>query len=97
LVFGTPGPRNPWITIVGVAGDMRRRGLHQGARLETFFSAAQNAGRGMQLLVATDSNPLALAPAVRAEIRRLDTSGPITAVSTVEAAIGESLSVRRFQ
>src|SRR2546423_15329703 len=74
LVFGSPGPRNAWITIVGVAGDMRRRGLHQGARLETFLSAAQNPGRGMQLLMATDGNPLVLAPAVRAEIRRLDPS-----------------------
>src|SRR5262245_732587 len=29
LVFGTPGERNPWITIIGVTGDMRRRGLHR--------------------------------------------------------------------
>jgi putative ABC transport system permease protein len=97
LVFGTPGPRNPWITIVGVIGDMRRRGLHQGARLEVFFSAAQNAGRNMQLLVATDGRPLALAAAVRAEVRALDSSAPITDLSTVEADIGESLAVRRFQ
>ena len=97
LVFGSPDPRNPWITIVGVVGDMRRRGLHQGARLETFFPMAQRVGRNMQLLVASDRNPLALAPAVRSEIRTLDPSGPITEVSTVEAEIGESLSVRRFQ
>jgi putative ABC transport system permease protein len=97
MVFGTPGPRNPWITIVGVIGDMRRRGLHQGARLETFLSTGQNGGRNLQLLIVTDRNPLALAPAVRAEIRKLDASAPITAVSTVEAEIGESLAVRRFQ
>ena len=51
----------------------------------------------MQLLVASDRQPLALAPAVRAEIRALDPSGPITELSTVEANIGESLAVRRFQ
>jgi putative ABC transport system permease protein len=97
LVFGSPGPRNPWITIVGVAGDMRRRGLHRGARLETFFSSAQNAGRGMQLLVVTAGDPLTLVPAVRGEIRNLDPSAPVMALSTVEAEIGESLAVRRFQ
>ena len=75
LVFGTPGERNPWITIVGVVGDMRRRGLHHGARLESFRPATQGVGRSMQLLVATDGAPLALAPAVRAEIRALDPSG----------------------
>ena len=45
MVFGNPGPNNPWITIVGVFGDMRRRGLHQGARLETFSPMAQRTGR----------------------------------------------------
>src|SRR5206468_3822553 len=97
LVFGSPGPRNPWITIVGVAADMRRRGLHQGARLEIFGSSAQNIGRSMQLLVATAGKPLALASSVRAEIRTLDPAGPITAIGTIEAEIGESLAVRRFQ
>jgi putative ABC transport system permease protein len=47
--------------------------------------------------VVTDGKPLALAPAVRAEIRALDPAGPITDISTVEADIGESLAVRRFQ
>jgi putative ABC transport system permease protein len=97
LVFGTPDPRNPWITIVGVVGDMRRRGLHQGARLEAFFSTTQNIGRNMQLLVTTDGNGVGLVPSVRAEIRALDPSTPVTAVSTVEAQIGESLAIRRFQ
>ena len=45
MVFGTPGEHNPWVTIVGVVGDMRRRGLQQGARLEMFFSTTQNIGR----------------------------------------------------
>jgi len=97
MVFGSPSPRNQWMTIVGVVGDMRRRGLHQGARLETFFSTTQNIGRSMQLLVTSDGNPLALAPSVRSEIRALDPSGPVTAVSTVDAEIGESLAIRRFQ
>jgi putative ABC transport system permease protein len=99
FVFGNSiaGPRNPWITVVGVIGDMRRRGLHQGARLETFHPSGQRIGGNMQLLVTADGSPLALAPAVRAEIRALDPSGPITELSTVEAEIGESLAVRRFQ
>ncbi len=97
MVFGSPSERNPWITIVGVVGDMRRRGLHQGARLETFFSTTQNIGRNLQLLVSTDGDPLALASAVRAQIRALDRSAPVTAVGTVDAEIGESVAIRRFQ
>ena len=85
------------MTIVGVVGDMRRRGLDRGARLEAFFSTSMNVGRNMQLMVATSSDPIALAPAVRAAIRGLDPSSPVTALSTVEALIGESLAMRRFQ
>jgi putative ABC transport system permease protein len=97
LVFGTPGERNPWITIIGVAGDMRRRGLHRGARLESFRPAALGFFRSMQLVVATEGDAIGMAPAVRAEIRALDPAGPVTAISTVEAQLGESLAVRRFQ
>jgi len=97
FVFGSPRPDNPWMTIIGVAGDMRRRGLNQGSRLETFMSTTQGASRNMQLLVATNGNPLALAPAVRAEIRALDPSAPVTALATVDGQIAESLAIRRFQ
>jgi putative ABC transport system permease protein len=97
FVFGTPGPKTNWITIVGVAGDMHRRGLHRGARLETFMPTTQNVGRSMQVLVATSGDPTALVGSVRAEIRALDPTGPITAVSTVDALVGESLAMRRFQ
>jgi ABC-type antimicrobial peptide transport system permease subunit len=34
---------------------------------------------------------------VRTEIRALDGSAPVTAISTVDAQIGESLAIRRFQ
>jgi putative ABC transport system permease protein len=97
FTFGNPGPNTQWLTIVGVAGDMRRRGLNQGSRLETFLSTTQGAARNMQLLVATNGDPLALAPAVRAEIRALDPSAPVTALGTVDGQIADSLAIRRFQ
>ena len=97
MVFGEPDPQRPWMTIVGVVGDMRRRGLHQGSRLEVFLPTTQAGGRNLQLIVATTGNPISLAPAIRQEIRSLDASTPITNLSTVEAEIGESLAVRRFQ
>jgi ABC-type antimicrobial peptide transport system permease subunit len=51
----------------------------------------------MQLLVTSDHPPVGLVPSVRAAVRDLDPSAPITEISTVEAEIGESLAVRRFQ
>ncbi len=97
FVFGTPSERNAWITIVGVVEDMHRRGLHRAARLETFGPLAQRPARGMQLMVTTAGEPLALARAVRSEIRVLDSTAPVTKVTTVEAELGESMAHRRFQ
>jgi putative ABC transport system permease protein len=48
-------------------------------------------------MVATEGEPLALAAAVRAEIRALDNIATVTKVSTVEAELGESMAARRFQ
>jgi len=76
---------------------MHRRGLHRPARLETFFAMAQAPSLGMQLLVATEGEPLAVAAAVRSQIRALDSTAVITKVSTVEAELGESMAARRFQ
>jgi len=62
-----------------------------------FRSAGQFGGRNLQLLVTSDRPPIGLVPSVRAAVRELDPSAPITEVSTVESEIGESLAVRRFQ
>ena len=97
FVFGTPGERNPWMTIVGVVEDMHRRGLDRAARLETFLPLAQTPARGMELIATTGGDPLRLAAGVRAAIRTLDSTAPVTKVSTVEAELGESLASRRFQ
>jgi putative ABC transport system permease protein len=97
FVFGTPNEKSRWITIVGVVEDMHRRGLHRPARLETFSPVAQRPARGMQLMVTTNGNALALAPAVRAEIRAMDPTAPVTKVSTVEAEVGETMAHRSFQ
>jgi ABC-type antimicrobial peptide transport system permease subunit len=51
----------------------------------------------MQLLITADSHPLRLTSAIRGEIKSLDSSAPVTLVSTVEDELGVSLAGRRFQ
>jgi ABC-type antimicrobial peptide transport system permease subunit len=51
----------------------------------------------MELMVTTDRDPLRLAAGVQAAIRTLDSTAPVTRVSTVEAELGESMAIRRFQ
>ena len=95
--FGGPESKAPWVTVVGVVGDMRRQGLEIGARSETFFAMAQRPRRGMNLVVRTAGDPLALAAAVRGVIREMDSDAPVSGVTTIGRLIGESMAQRRFQ
>ncbi len=95
--FGQPDSTAPWLTVVGVAGDMRRQGLHIGARAETFQPLAQRPRRALNLVVRAKADPFALAANARAAIREMDRSAPIAGVTTIERLIGESTAQRRFQ
>jgi ABC-type antimicrobial peptide transport system permease subunit len=51
----------------------------------------------MALMIRTAREPAALAPAVRAEIRRIDAGLPIAAVRTMREIVSDSVAQRRFQ
>jgi predicted permease len=90
-------PENePWLTIVGVVGDVRNESLEATDEHATYEPHPQRPWRGMQLVIRTQGEPMALAPAVRAALRELDQYMTIGEVSTMEDRIGESVSRRRF-
>jgi putative ABC transport system permease protein len=90
------GEGNPWITVVGVVGDVRHRGLDIETRPEMFFPHAQAPSRQMSLAVRTAGDPLALVGAVRERVRAVDDEQPIGNVKTMEAWLAESVASRRF-
>ena len=89
----------PWYTVVGVVGDMRRQGLEREALPQIFVSLAQNpASRNVDFFIRTSSNdPLSMAGAVRAAVRRVETNAPIDGVAPLEEQLGTYLTQRRFQ
>jgi predicted permease len=96
------GPRDsdgPWYTVVGVVGDMRRQGLEREALPQMFVSLAQNHPPGnVALLIRTSSDdPLAMAGALRAAVRRVEKNAPIYGVAPLEQQLGTYLTLRRFQ
>src|SRR6185503_16774545 len=60
------------------------------------FPQTQVVARGMNVVVRTERDPAASAPAIRAEIRALDPDLPIYNVRTMSQRVGESLARRRF-
>jgi putative ABC transport system permease protein len=96
-----PGPRDsdrPWYTVVGVVGDMRRQGLEREPVPQIFESLAQNPPQSVDLFIRTSSDdPLAMAGALRAAVRRVEKHAPIYGVAPLEEQLGSYLAQRRFQ
>jgi putative ABC transport system permease protein len=95
------GPRDsdrPWYTVVGVVGDMRRQGLEREPIPQIFQSLAQNPPPSVDLFIRTSSDdPLAMAGALRAAVRRAEKNVPIYGVAALEEQLGTYLTQRRFQ
>ena len=97
VVILPPASRQPWLTVVGLARDMRRQRLEREPMAQVFVPVAQDPEGSMELLVKSAGNPLALADAVRREIRAVEKNTFVFGVSTLEQRIGRSLFERRFQ
>jgi predicted permease len=95
--LGPAQSRNPWLTVVGVAGDMRRQSLERHPIAQIFLPQAQSPSRNMNLLVRTTSDPADFAPGIRNEIRSIDKTVPIYNISTLESRLDAAVAQRRFQ
>jgi putative ABC transport system permease protein len=91
------GSGQPWVTIVGVVGDIRQSGLDVPPRAEMYLPAAQVPDPTGWLAVRTAGDPSKLAAAVRRELRAADRDLPITGISTMEEILDRETSDRRVQ
>jgi putative ABC transport system permease protein len=91
-----PPQNEPWLTIVGVAGDVRNIGLEADARLATYEPHAQRPWSSMTLAIRTEADPLSLSAAVRGELRSMEKDLLIRALSTMDERIQLSVAPRRF-
>ena len=88
---------NPWLTVVGVVGDMRRQSLERQPIAQIFRPHLQSPGRRMILLIRTAVEPTQLAPVVRHEIRAIDKTVLTHRISTLESQLARAVAQRRFQ
>jgi putative ABC transport system permease protein len=86
----------PWMTVVGVVGDIRHLGPATPPRPEIYQPFTQSSFSFMAFVVRTAGDPRAAVTAIRAGIARLDPSQPISTVSTMDEHVARSLSRPRF-
>jgi putative ABC transport system permease protein len=85
--IGGPKATNPWLTIVGVVGDMVHDPYDRQPRRSIYVPFQQNSPLWMDVGVRTAGDPMLLAPAVTAAIRSVDREQPITDMMTMEKAL----------
>lgn len=82
------------LEIVGVVKTGKYRNLREDPMPYMYFPFGQNRTR-MTLLVRTVGNPVALLPAVRSEVQRLDKNLPLFDIRTLDEHLGRALAQER--
>lgn len=88
---------SPWLTVVGVVGDMRRQSLERQPIAQIFLPYLQSSQRRLILLIRTTGEPTQLAPLVRNEIRAIDKTVLVNGIATLEGQLDQRVAERRFQ
>jgi len=90
----------PWVTIVGLVDDIRRRGKTDQLNPQVYLSAAQTDLYPVRLAdfaVRTRSDPRQLVNSVQGQVWAIDKDQPVTNVRTLEEIISRSVAERRFE
>lgn len=95
--MGPAAPDTPWMTIVGVIGDVHHTSLESAPKPEFYVSGRQGgAPVSPMLAIRTAGDPGALAGPVRDALRRFDPSMPVYDVRTMAELRSQSVAERRF-
>jgi putative ABC transport system permease protein len=98
--LGPLDTQSPWITIVGIVGDVKEMGLEAPPKAEMFFPYQQlpamlwNMPR--DLTVRTTGDALSVVTAVRQAVWSVDPAQPISNVRTMEDILSEEVTQRRI-
>ena len=97
LKWGPPESRDPWLTIVGVAGDVKQGPLDTATAPHTYEPYAQlGSVLWLRLAVRSQSEPAAIAADVRAAVWSLDRQLAPGDVRTMDEMLSRSTASRRF-
>ncbi len=82
--------------IVGVAANVKNKGLALAPQAQIYFPSPQIPWGNMNLVVRTATDPHSMVSAVRAQVAAIDPDQPVTAVQTVDEIMDGSRAQPRF-
>jgi len=86
---------SPWLTIVGVVGDVLHSGLSTKPNPEMYLFDLQEPQDSMAVMVRTHINPLSLAAVAREQVLSVDRDQPV-AITTMDQIFSNSVGGQRF-
>ncbi len=92
MKLGLADSNAPWVTVVGVVGDVRQNWFDPQPRPTVYLPYPQSASLSMFLTVRTAGSALALATPLRTLLHQADPGVPLESVKTLEAAVVEDLT-----
>jgi predicted permease len=96
IKLGAPDSAEPWLTVVGVVGDVRQNWWNPVTSPVIYRPFAQAPERSMTLLLRTTSNPTSYVSAVRDVVRQTDPAIALRGVNTLEEEIADSIAIVRI-
>jgi predicted permease len=96
IKIGSPDSPAPWMTVVGIVGNVRHFGLDEAPAREMFRPYSQAAWPVMSVVAKTAADPAGFATSIRSALQRIDPDLPVSRVNTMTAIERESMGSRRF-
>jgi putative ABC transport system permease protein len=88
---------NPWLTVVGVVGDVKYAGLAEQTGSAFYLPLRQSPFRDQNLVVRTAGDPSAIASGIREVLRAIDPNLPLADVRTMEERLWTASGEPRFR
>jgi len=96
IKLGAEDSTEPWLTVVGVVGDVRQNMWNPLTRPVIYKPFAQAPQRSMRLLLRTASSPTSYVSAVRDVVRQIDPGIALSGINTLEEEIADSIAIVRI-
>jgi len=93
---GGPLSNAPWMTIVGIVGNIKTDGFDQPDQPHLYYPIFQNPVYAMAIYLRTDVALSTMTQSLREQVRTLDRDLPVFGERTMTQVAAESMSRRRF-
>ncbi|MFZ0637182.1 MAG: ABC transporter permease [Candidatus Acidiferrales bacterium] len=85
-----------WQEIAGVVGDVKSDGLEFASPDTAYLCSLQNPSPAMSLVIRAEGSPASLTPAIKNELRMLDSRLPLYGITTMTEVVSDSEAGRRM-